>query len=280
MNNTISEYIQIFDKRIFFDVASDGCGSGCIYCFSKHPANPQRLLTEKKVVEICDKILCLPECGKSILSLCPNTEPMKSEESRKVVKRIIDKLVNSVKFIQISTKEMIPLEFLQYLNSVAKFPGQIRISISLPYLRDVELIEPGAEMIKRRIKNFDNISKFSNLVSILYLRPFNRQMIQNKKTYVELINKYKPDDICLGVEFVPKVNGEQFCTYVYDKKHADNIFENVEREEIFHFAEYLRSNTKRKIFYSSTCNVANVSDYGCRLNLKKYDERYCQDCKL
>lgn len=280
MNNLISEYIQMFDKRIFFDVASDGCGSGCVYCFSKHPTFAQVLLSENMINNICDEIIKLPNCNETIISLCPNTEPMKSKESRELIKLIICRLASNVKFIQIATKEEIPISFLEFLNVKAKFEGQIRISISLPYLHDVDIVEPNAADIFSRIKNFNNIRKFPNLVSILYLRPFNKKMLMDKIEYTKLINTYHPDNICLGAEFVPRVDGDQLCTYMYNTQLASEIFERAEIEDIFDFAQYLRKETHCKVFYSSICNIANCSNYGCVLDLKKYDARYCKDCNL
>lgn len=280
MNNSISKYIQIFDKRIFVDVASKGCGSGCVYCFSKYPSHMQELLSVKDISDICDKIMDLPECNESIISLCPNTEPMKSEESRRLTKVIVERLASKVKFIQIATKEKIPMQFLSFLNENAQYSGQIRISISLPYLNNVDNIEPGAAEIANRLDNFNNIKRFPNLISVLYLRPFNRQMLLNKEEYINIINTYKPDDICLGAEFVPRVDGEQLCTYMYNKQLAPEIFQNVDKADIFRFADYLRKGTDCEVFYSSICNITNCSDYGCKLKLYEYDQAYCKDCIL
>lgn len=280
MNNSISKYIQKFEKRIFFDIVADGCGSGCIYCFTKHPTLEQILLSRDVINNICDEIIKLPDCNETIISLCPNTEPLKSEKSRELIELIVKRLSMKVKYIQIATKEKIPLQFLNFLNKNARFAGQIRISISLPYLQNVDVIEPYAANIFDRIDNFNRIRKFPNLVSILYLRPFNQQMLINKEIYGNLILEYCPDDICIGAELVPRVDGEQFCTYMYDNRLAPGIFEKVEKEKIFEFAGYLRKKAHCKIFYSSICNIANCSNYGCVLNLQQYDMRYCEDCAL
>ena len=280
MNNNISEFIQVFDKRIFIDVASKGCGSGCIYCFSKYPTLKQTLLSEDEMNSICDEIIKLPECDKTIISLCPNTEPMKSKESQELIKLIVDRLISKVKFIQIASKEEIPIQFLDFLNSKARFVGQVRISISLPYLHNVEIIEPNAASISKRLKNFNNIRDYSNLVSVLYLRPFNKQMLLDKEEYIDIINTYCPNDICLGAEFVPRVDGEQLCTYMYNEQLAHDIFESVAKEDIFNFATYLREKTHCKVFYSSICNIANCSNYGCMLKLHQYNLEYCKDCVL
>lgn len=280
MNNIVSKYVQLFDKRVFIDIASNGCGSGCVYCFTENPNHTQSLLDISVVNDICNKITDLPYCNEYIISLCPNTDPMKSVESRQLVLSIIDKLVSKVKFVQISTKEFIPETYLESLNSYAVQKGQIRISVSLPYLDAAVILEPGAASIQDRIKNFDNIKKYNNLVSILYLRPFNRQMLIDRRNYATIIKLHNPDNICLGAEFVPKVKGEQLCTYMYDEQIRSKIFGKADKEEIFEFADFLRKETGCKVFYSSICNIANCSNYGCRLKLKEYDVRYCIDCEL
>lgn len=279
-NNQISPYLQIFKKRIFFDIVADGCGSGCVYCFSKHPQNEQSFLSIDTLDMLCDRICEVPNCHEYILSFCPNTEPMKSKESRALVYHVVERLHSQFKFIQIATKEKIPIEYLDNLNSLVGTPSKIRISISLPYLEHVSLIEPYAAGVDQRLQNFYNIRLFPNLCSILYLRPFNIQMVQNQERYAEIIETYAPNEICVGAEFVPKVDSQQLCTFMYDKKLAPAIFTKPELEDVFAFAKYLREKTHRKIFFSSICNIANQSDYGCLLNLRNFDHRYCIDCEI
>ena len=280
-NNTISEYLQIFDKRIFFDIASEGCGNGCVYCFTKNPRLAQSLLPIRVVDELCEAILNLPDCQDSVISFCPNTEPMKSVKSRELIYYAICKLQKNVKSIQIATKEEIPVDFLEQINKIATIPLKIRISVSMPYLDFLNQIEPHAAHIANRLNNFRNIRQFSNLVSILYLRPFNEQMMKNRKRYVEIINKYNPDDICVGAEFVPKQAEDQLCTFMYDSSIAPSIFTGAPIEDIFSFVDFLRMETGRKFFFSSICNIANnIRDYGCILKLYKYDKRYCKDCVM
>ena len=280
MIDNVSQFIQIYDKRVFIDVASNGCGNGCVYCFTKNPEKPQNLLDLSTIDNICNYILELPNCKDYIVSLCPNTEPMMSDKSRKLVFRIIKRLIDTVKFVQIATKELIPETYLKKLDALSKRKGQIRISISLPYINFAETLEPGAAAISDRLKNFENIKKNSKLLSVLYLRPFNKQMIIDKDLYANVIKRYKPDNICLGAEFVPKVNGNQQCTYMYNKSLKSSIFEKPEIDELFAFADFLRQSTECKVFYSSVCNIANCSDYGCVLKLGVHDIRYCKDCTL
>ena len=278
-NNNISEYLQIFNKRIFFDIASNGCGSNCLYCFTNHPDKPQELLSLKMINELCEQIKELDMCSESIISLCPNTEPLKTDNSRERVLQIIKNLSPYVKYIQISTKEYIPIDFLNGINQLVSSQGKIRISVSLPYLSYTDQIESGAASIEKRASNFYNIKNYSGLSSTLYLRPFNKQMIMDKDLYIDLITKYLPDDICLGAEFVPKVNNNQLCTFMYDNNLATDIFTRTDVSDIFSFAEYIRKKTKYKVFFSSLCNVANCGDYECILELYQYDKRYCIDCK-
>lgn len=280
MTNPRLEYLQIFDKRVFFDIASNGCGSNCAYCFTKNPGLPQELLSMDTVIELCKFVRNMKNCSENIISLCPNTEPLKSEQSRLLVEYIVKELCEYVKYIQISTKEFIPIEFLHTLDQYSSMPGKIRISISLPYLRFTDKIEPGAADIDNRLKNFLNIKRFPGIASIMYLRPFNQQMIIDKDLYIDAINAYKPDDICLGAEFVPRVEGRQLCTFMYDNELAPEIFRRADLDDIFVFAEDIRKETGQKVFFSSLCNIANRSNYGCMLELYKYDKRYCVDCVL
>lgn len=279
-NNHISPYLQVFKKRIFFDIVSDGCGSGCVYCFSKNPQNKQTFLKEETLDILCDRICEIPDCQEYILSFCPNTEPMKSSKSRELVYYVIKRLHSHVKYIQIATKENIPIEYLKQLDALVHTPSKIRISISLPYLDQVALIEPNAACVNLRLQNFYNIKPFPGLCSILYLRPFNAQMRDNQDRYVEIIETYKPDEICVGAEFVPKVDSQQLCTFMYDNDLAPSIFTKPDLDDVFAFASYLRNRTHCKIFFSSVCNIANQSNYGCVLNLYNYNHQYCHDCEI
>lgn len=99
-DNNCSEYLQLYNKR-FFDIASNGCGSNCAYCFTKNPEREQTLLPDKIIYELCDKVKRIKGCADSIISLCPNTEPIKATASRKLVIEAIRQLSPHVKVIQI-----------------------------------------------------------------------------------------------------------------------------------------------------------------------------------
>lgn len=278
----ISEYLQIFEKRVFFDISYRGCGSGCVYCFTRAPEEEQQLLPLSVIDEMCNYILSLDHSSELVVSFCPNTEPMKSAESRSLVLHAINRLHRTVRIIQIATKELIPLSYLEQLNAISSKKGNIRISVSLPFLIGANNIEPFAASVNQRLQNFINIKLFPRLLSVLYLRPFNIQMLHNQCAYEEIINQYLPDDVCLGAEFVKKVGLDetQYCTFMYDKGEAQSIFTRAEIEDIFTFADFLRTHCGCKVFYSSICNISNSIDYGFCLNLSQYDSRYCLDCDI
>jgi len=280
VDKAIEKYTQIFAQRVFFDIAKTGCGSGCIYCFTLMPSKPQKLLSKKTIEKMCNEIIKMGLDQKTVISLCPNTEPLKSKESRVRIAKIVKCFAPIFDTIQISTKEYIPINFLEELNRLSRQTNQIRISISLPYLDNTKTIEPAAADINMRKRNFENIRGYPRLRSVLYLRPFNTQMLNNREKYTKIINSYMPDDICIGAEFVNKEDDKQLCTYMYDKDKKDDIFRREDLESIFSFAEKIRESTKKKVFYSSLCNIANSSNYGCVLELYKYDNRYCYDCAL
>ena len=99
-----------------------------------------------------------------------------------------------------------------------------------------------------------------------------------------MIERTKPDSICIGVEFVPKKIDEyqnrQLCTNVYDPDIKDSIFVSDNSEKAFLFASIIRREYNIPVFFSSNCDISNDSDCKCILKLFNNDIRYCLDCKL
>ena len=65
MIDNILQFIQVYDKRIFIDVASNGCGNGCVYCFTKNPEKPQTLLN----ISTIDEIRSLAKTSKKVIAI-------------------------------------------------------------------------------------------------------------------------------------------------------------------------------------------------------------------
>ncbi|EWM55034.1 radical SAM protein [Ruminococcus flavefaciens] len=272
MNETFkaSNYVIYEKNRIFIDICEEGCGSGCKYCYVQSKDKDQKLLSIKQIKSICEYIYDNYMGRIKILSLCPNTEPLKSKESIESVQYIISFFQKTDCYIQISTKEIVPYDFLKKINS---YGNQIYINISIPVINN-PMIEPKARTVDERIRNFQYMHLFKNINFSLYIKPFFKQETDK---YLEIINKYKIETVYIGPVFNQK--SEIPCTSLYDKKQCINIICNQEKE-INDFMLKLRSFTKANVFISSVCKIYN--DYGtqCPYIFLGNNHSLCQDCKL
>lgn len=265
-------YVTYQNGRVFIDICNSGCGSACKYCYSPTCFDAQHLLSIEEIKLICEYILENYLHKIEVVSLCPNTEPLKSNKSIQLVLYIVDFFTNLDCKIQISTKEIIPLYFLDKLNSISK--NNIFLNISIPLLEESSIIEPFAASIEERFKNFKKIKLFNHLSSCLYIKPF-----FNKKKefpqYINLINELRIDNVCVGVKFTNSTNNP--CVSLYDNVVAKDLFEN-QIEAILDFITEIRELTKAKVFGSSICCIKKNYKEKCDIKLYRYNELLCTDC--
>ena len=77
-----------------------------------------------------------------------------------------------------------------------------------------------------------------------------------------------------------KVELNQKCTSLYQAEPVQTTMDNVNLEEAVEFANGIRRNTGYKVFHSSVCNIANSSEYGCKVKLYRYNKALCYDCSI
>lgn len=271
----LDEYIIVQKQRIFIDICIRGCGSGCAYCYVQSKGQKQELLSLNQIKSVCEIIKSKYDCHNRIISLCPNTEPLKTDESINLVLYIARFFIALGAYIQISTKERIPEYFFKEINSIAE--GKIYLNISIPYLINTEKIEPNAGSVKDRLQNFIEIQKYSNLNICLYIKPFNSSSIDMQYEYINMIKFYDIKMVCVGVEF--DKSGEMPCQSLYNEDQAKRLFEQ-QHSNIDSFIGKIRSCTSAKVYGSSICCIHNDFFEQCSLRLFKYDEVVCQDCVL
>ena len=114
----LMKYIILQEDRIFIDICQRGCGNGCAYCYVETNNESQVLLDMIQIEQICEYIKNHVECRNRIISLCPNTEPLKTTESIRMILYIIKFFLPLGCYIQISTKERVPEYFLKELQEV------------------------------------------------------------------------------------------------------------------------------------------------------------------
>lgn len=272
----LMKYIILQNDRIFIDICKHGCGSGCAYCYVETNNEPQVLLDMAQIKQICDYIKKHVECSKRIISLCPNTEPLKSKECVQRILYIIKFFLPLGCYIQISTKECVPEYFLKELQGVDS--SKIYINISVPFLSNVEEIEPGAALIEKRLNVFKHTDAYPLINLCLYIKPFANKSIREQLEYVKIINEHNIKNVCVGVEFTDNTT-DRPCISLYNKMMAADLFMN-QAAQINEFVTILRNNTNANIFGSSICCIYNGHYDKCDLQLFEHDQLICEDCVI
>lgn len=269
-----SEYIIVQEERIFIDICERGCGSGCLYCYAPYHNDPQKLLNKKQIDAICRYIKNNYNFDKKIISLCPNTEPLKSKESIELILYIIDFFSEKDCYIQISTKEIIPEYFLKKIHDLDK--SKIYINISVPSISNSDVLEPNAASVEERFNNFAMKEIYYNIKFCLYIKPFVMKE-QDREVYIKYIKHYHIDIVCVGPTF--NNDSEVPCISLYNKDKAQKMY-HTQVESMNEFIESLRSETNAKVFGSSICCIYNEYYNDCILELFNYSNQICKDCNL
>ncbi len=276
-NNAVfneSDYIIVQGHRIFIDINVRGCGSGCLYCYAPFHDENQQLLSEQQIVSICRYISSKYSCNNTIVSLCPNTEPLKSARSMQLVLLIIKWFADKNCFLQISTKESIPESFLEAINKLSK--NNVFINISIPILHNANNIEPHAASVEQRLANFASKDLYRAVHFCLYIKPFMLSVAEQKQ-FIELINQYQIETVCVGVKFTSK--SEIPCLSLYSKSNANAMFKK-QGADICDFIEMIHKETDAHVFGSSVCCIYSSYFAKCDLELYNFERRLCNSCTL
>ena len=270
------DYI-IFEKgRIFVDICKSGCGSGCTYCYVNTKGENQVLLDIDQIQEICEYTREHIDCNNKIISLCPNTEPLKTKEGIQRVLYIIKFFSDLGSYIQISTKECIPDFFWEELQQFDC--SKIYINISVPLIFDTDRFEPGAAKIRKRLEAFKQSSVFPELHLCLYIKPYTKKSRREQLMYARIINEYNIKRVCVGVKFLKDTSGQP-CISLYQKAFASSLFRE-QADQIKDFLTLLRTNTNATIYGSSICCIYHDHYGTCDLQLFEYNKRVCHDCAI
>lgn len=276
VNNLFEEkkYIIVQGERIFIDICEKGCGNGCLYCYAPYHDEPQRFLRKKQIDAICKYVRDNYRFENKIISLCPNTEPLKSKKSIELVLQIINFFANENCCIQISTKELIPEYFLESIQKTGK--SRIYINVSIPSIKNCRIFEPKAISAEQRMNNFQYKRRFSDINFCLYIKPFILQK-KEQELYIDYIKRYEIDTVCVGVKF--NNDSEIPCVSLYNQDKAQKMY--IEQgTAIDDFIKLLREKTNAKVFGSSVCCIYSDCYNNCVLELFNYSNWICQDCAL
>lgn len=272
----LNKIIRIDDQRIFIDIAREGCGNGCKYCYVDTAEKEQVLWSEKQILEGISELESMEEFrqkGKDyIVSLCPSTEPLKNENACKLIKLIIEKLARYGCFFQIATKERVKKGFLEEIDSLLVFEGQLHINLSINCFSLSQKLEPNAIPAEERIKNVANISELVNIKSCILIKPFIAATYDDMELFKKNLKRYLPDYVCIGISF--------FKNHCVNEKDNQDFFEehfaNQDTEKIYLFMKELENALGMPVYPSTLCVINQYSRGFIKPNISR--TRLCNQC--
>lgn len=159
-------------QRIFLNTAL-GCSARCQYCYLPHLGlghAPRSIPAEDALALFYQSDNFIPGSHGTILSLGCYSECWDNENKSETMK-LLSNLVTHENYIQMSTKQLISREELKEIDSLALYPGQIVIHLSVPTLLHSAELEPGTAKPKERLSPLQWMSELNNLCFALYIKP-------------------------------------------------------------------------------------------------------------
>lgn len=279
MASYAEQFITVSGDRIFLDIASSGCGNGCLYCYVNSRNDSQILIDNEMIDQICEFLIDLNQNRDyKVISFCPNTEPLKNSRSIEIVCEIINRLARFNYIFQISTKEILDHHTLIILNRLCQFKKQIFLNISIPVVTSSSRLEPFCQSAKARFLNIDLIAQYPNLSSCIYIKPFLNETIEDKEYYIDAIKNHHPNYLVVGFEF-KNHNIKMPCTILHHSETASSIF-NFDLNSMHCFVSELKEVFLGKINYSSICNIYQGFNLKCEISLNQFYKPCCFECEV
>lgn len=215
----------------------------------------------------------------SIISLCPTTEPFKSGESAYLIMLILEAFLQLGNPVQISTKESIPVEIFQLAQQRCISERQVYFNISTSCISKAPIIEPKASPLKIRFENFEAIKAYDKLTSCIYIKPFTLETLKDLEQYIDIINRYKPDVACVGIDFKKATILEKPCDLLYHSKEVvDKALDLNLESRILFVRNQIEKRASIPVFHSSTCIISNYLNYKTNGNIMSVAPSLCRRC--
>ena len=181
--------------------------------------------------------------------------------------------------IQISTKEVIPTEVLELSQDSCLFDRQVYLHISTSCISKVNIVEPYASPIKTRFENISRIKTYNKLTSCFYIKPFSNNTYNDLDIYIEQINYYKPDVVCVGIDFKKTSILDKPCDLLYHSKEiVEKAFDHSVASKVVFFRKKIEENTLIPVFHSSTCIISKFTNNMTNSNIITVAPKLCTQC--
>jgi len=279
----IPNNITVSEGRFFIDVAEHGCGNGCKYCYISDPAGPQVVIGYEKFIKSLNYILKHPDFkpgrNGSIITLSPNTEPLKSIESKRLVKEVFRYFLKNGNHIQIATKEIVDEDILNYIRNARLYTEQVIVYITITTITNQMIIEPYTSSIDRRLGNFLLLKKHA-VLSCLYIKPIIQATIDDIDKFGEVVTKYCPDLICVGFMTQKETTDDKGFDVLYrNDKHFYNLLTLGANKDIKNFSNYLASKSTGLVFNTSVCIWAFLNNSFPVPYIWRQFPELCMECR-
>jgi DNA repair photolyase len=275
LDSEVPSNIIISEGRFFINITHHGCGNGCSFCYISQPKKEQHLINLDDLKISLDYVQNHSNFQKgrngTLISLCPDTEPFKTECSTNCIAIILEHFLLLGNPIQISTKEVIPQEILELIQKNIKYIGQIVIFTSNSSISQSSRIEP-----YKRFENFIRCRDFG-ILSCMYIKPFLDLTINDLELYVDAIIKYSPDIVCTGIEY--KKETKDSTKILFNHPAYKNLKCNDLSENLIVFRERVSKTISNPVFFSSICVSAFARDYFPTPFIWKDLPKLCVKCR-
>jgi len=243
--------------RVFVNITTHGCGSGCSYCYIDGPTQSQNQLSHAEIVSSLDWLRRHPRFQQgpsgTVISLCPDTEPFKTTTSAQRIGWILQRVLPWGNRIQIATKEQVPAEILMAIERHRAALRQVVLFTTITTISRAKSIEPHAAAPDARAKNFESC-RLASVVSCLYIKPFLPATAHDYTAFAELAGKARPDAICVGVLYKSTDVGQPLTHPVHGRMQSPGL-----EPSCLAFAERLKRDTQVPVFHTAVCVSAWAS---------------------
>lgn len=248
--------ITIGPGRAFLPISTSGCGSGCKYCFISDPDGQPNYVAPAEIDASLSELLSSPDFSPGVngtlLSLAPETEPMRGERSIALLNQYLAELLPLGNPIQIATKERVPTDWWEHVLDCA----QLVLFTSFSTLLRAERIEPRAAAPNTRLLNFD-LPTTGKARQVALIKPFLRQTARELEEFATAFMQHMPDAQCVGIQYVANKSDRS------ERLHHP-LFEgwtSPPPSSLLHeFAGALRERLNIPTFHNSTCVSAYFLD--------------------
>lgn len=273
--------IHLTEGRVFIDISQRGCGSGCLYCYIDGTGEAQELLPQQVVSSSVAYLIqhpnFVPGLHGTLLSLCPNTEPFKTNASTDLITLVLRKILPLGNPVQIPTKERVPASILQTIRQYRTHPRQVILFISSSTVSKATLIEPGAAAPEIRFQNI-HACRQADVPSCLYIKPFTKVTFQDINLYIDTIRVYDPPVICVGVLYRKGQSAASHPVHLYHPARTNLRAPGVS-DLMQNFRDTLANIFSIPIFYSSVCVSAYIRDWYPVPNIWRKFPDLCINCR-